>query len=76
MSKARERALQFDTIRFTPERLHRLAKALLEYETLSGDEIVNVMKGIPPIREDADGAKPSGPAVSVPLTHGPEPELA
>jgi cell division protease FtsH len=58
------------------EDLHRLAKALLEYETLSGDEIVNVMKGIPPVREDTDSSKPSGPAVSVPLTHGPEPELA
>ena len=58
------------------EDLHRLAKALLEYETLSGDEIVNVMKGIPPVRDAPDSDKPSGPAVSVPLTHGPEPELA
>jgi cell division protease FtsH len=58
------------------EDLHRLAKALLEYETLSGSEIVDVMNGIPPVREPADGDKPSGPAVSVPLTHGPEPELA
>ena len=34
------------------------------------------MKGIPPVRESDDNKKPSGPSVSVPLTHGPEPELA
>src|SRR5271156_2277810 len=28
--------------------LHTLAKALLEYETLTGDELIGVMKGIPP----------------------------
>ncbi|MDR3508899.1 MAG: ATP-dependent zinc metalloprotease FtsH [Caulobacteraceae bacterium] len=49
--------------------LHTLAKGLLEYETLSGDEIINVMKGIPPIRDDAEEKRPVGPAVSVPLTH-------
>jgi hypothetical protein len=27
-----------------------VAKALLEFETLSGDEIINVMKGVPPVR--------------------------
>jgi cell division protease FtsH len=58
------------------EDLHRVAKGLLEYETLSGDEILAIMKGIQPVRDDADNEKPSGPAVSVPLTHGPEPELA
>jgi cell division protease FtsH len=58
------------------EDLHRVAKGLLEYETLSGDEILAIMKGIPPVRDMTDSDKPSGPAVSVPLTHGPEPELA
>ncbi|HET9159933.1 MAG TPA: cell division protein FtsH, partial [Caulobacteraceae bacterium] len=59
------------------EELHTLAKALLEYETLSGEEIVNVMKGVPPVREKPEDKKPSGPSVAVPLTHGgPEPELA
>jgi cell division protease FtsH len=49
--------------------LHTLAKGLLEYETLSGDEIINVIKGIPPLREDPEEKRPPAPAVSVPLTH-------
>jgi cell division protease FtsH len=58
------------------EDLHALAKALLEYETLSGDEILNVFKGIPPRRDEPEDRRPSGPAVSVPLTHAPDPEPA
>ena len=58
------------------EDLHTLAKALLEYETLSGDEILNVFKGIPPRRDEPEDRRPSGPAVSVPLTHAPDPEPA
>ena len=34
--------------------LETLAKALLEYETLSGDEIKNLFKGVLPKREDDD----------------------
>ncbi len=45
-----------------------LAQALLEYETLSGDEINALLKdGTPPNREDV-GAPVSGPSSSVPLT--------
>jgi cell division protease FtsH len=55
------------------EDLHTLAKALLEYETLSGDEIVNALKGVAPNREDADAKRPSGPAVAVPISPKPEP---
>jgi len=51
------------------EDLHTLAKAMLEYETLSGEEITNVLKGIPPIREDAEAQRPVLPAAAVPLTH-------
>ncbi len=60
------------------EDLHTLARAMLEFETLTGDEITDVLKGIPPNREDAAASQPVGPAVSVPLTHvgGAEPELA
>jgi cell division protease FtsH len=58
------------------EDLHTLAKALLEFETLSGEEIEGVLKGIAPVRDDTDEQKPSGPTVSVPLTHGPEPEAS
>jgi cell division protease FtsH len=51
--------------------LHAVAKALLEFETLSGDEIINVMKGIPPVRiEDESNKMPSGPVASVPVSTG------
>ncbi|MGZ3279059.1 MAG: ATP-dependent zinc metalloprotease FtsH, partial [Caulobacteraceae bacterium] len=56
--------------------LHTLAKALLEYETLTGDEITNALKGIPPVRDDAEADRPSGPSVSVPLTPATPPGLA
>ena len=55
--------------------LHTLAKNLLEFETLSGDEIIGALKGIVPVREKAEDKKPIAPSVSVPLTPstGPEP---
>ena len=44
-----------------------LAKGLLEYETLSGEEIKNLLNGTPPKRDDGDSArksaKPSSSAV-------------
>jgi cell division protease FtsH len=55
------------------EDLHTLAKALLEYETLSGDEIINALKGVPPVRDDADSKRPTGPSVAVPISPRPEP---
>jgi len=36
------------------DNLEALAKGLLEYETLSGDEIRNLLDGIPPVRENDD----------------------
>ena len=53
------------------DELHTLAKSLLEFETLSGDEIVNVLKGVPPVREDADARKPQGPSAAVPISPRP-----
>jgi cell division protease FtsH len=53
--------------------LHTLAKALLEYETLSGDEIMGALKGVAPNREDVDSKRPTGPAVAVPISPKPEP---
>ena len=56
------------------EDLHILAKAMLEYETLTGSEITDVLKGIPPKREEIEGPPAATSTVSVPLTHV-EPEV-
>jgi cell division protease FtsH len=53
--------------------LHTLAKTLLEYETLTGDEIINALKGVPPVRDAEDAKRPAGPSVSVPISPRPEP---
>ncbi|ODT87263.1 ATP-dependent zinc metalloprotease FtsH [Phenylobacterium sp. SCN 70-31] len=58
------------------ESLHVLAKSLLEYETLSGEEIVQVLNGVAPTRTDADVRKPAGPAVAVPISPRPSAEPA
>ncbi len=58
------------------EDLHTLARSLLEYETLTGDEIQNALKGVPPVREEPEAKKPAGPAVAVPLSPKPDPEPA
>ncbi len=47
--------------------LEALAQGLLEYETLSGDEIVDLLNGKPPIREQPTNEKSDGPrATAVP----------
>ncbi|MFN3521067.1 MAG: ATP-dependent zinc metalloprotease FtsH [Phenylobacterium sp.] len=57
--------------------LHTLAKALLEYETLSGEEIVNALKGVPPKRDEVESKRPSGPSAAVPISPRPaDPEPA
>ena len=45
--------------------LHTLAKALLEHETLSGEEVDKVLRGEPIVRasDDEDSKGPAGPAV-------------
>ena len=46
--------------------LHTLAKGLLEYETLTGDEIMALLKGIPPVRtpyEEPEPQRGQGPSV-------------
>jgi cell division protease FtsH len=65
--------------------LHTLARGLLEYETLTGDEIVALLKGIPPVRTPYEEpetprtppqstvptvGRPRGPAIPV----NPEPQ--
>ena len=54
------------------EELHIVAKGLLEYETLSGDEIKDLIKGIKPSRDelDNDNDNPKTTAPSVPKTGG------
>ena len=57
------------------EDLHTIAKAMLEFETLSGEEIINLLKGIQPTRTEIEEVRPAGPNVAVPLTHAkPEPK--
>ncbi len=58
------------------EDLHTLAKTLLEFETLSGDEIINALKGVRPNRDEPQHRAPAGPRVSVPLAPRPETGLA
>ena len=49
--------------------LETLAQGLLEYETLSGEEITNLINGKLPSRDDDDNAKPKAkPGSSVPVT--------
>jgi len=56
--------------------LHTIAKSLLEYETLSRDEINQVLRGEPVVRDETGGAGP-GPdrrrRSSVPTSSGPAP---
>ena len=54
------------------DELHTLAKGLLEYETLSGAEIQDLLKGKPPVRENADDP-PSGRSSAVPTAGGTKP---
>ena len=53
------------------DNLHSVAKALLEFETLSGDEIIGVMKGETPKRDEDESNKETVSAPSlVPLSPG------
>ena len=49
-----------------------LAQGLLEYETLSGDEITDLLNGKPPERPDADDDAPATPIGAVPATDDEE----
>jgi cell division protease FtsH len=48
------------------EELHRLARGLLEHETLNGDEIRTVLRGEPVIRKVVDEPAPESRRASVP----------
>ncbi|NBN65235.1 ATP-dependent zinc metalloprotease FtsH [Microvirga tunisiensis] len=47
--------------------MERLAKALIEYETLTGDEIKDLLAGKPPVRDSGDD-QPVGRSSAVPST--------
>ncbi|MBD8893732.1 ATP-dependent zinc metalloprotease FtsH [Roseibium litorale] len=49
------------------DQLHTIAKGLLEYETLSGEEIKNLLDGKPPVRDTGDD-QPIGRSSAVPPT--------
>ncbi len=63
-----------EILRGDSDKLHTLAKALLEFETLSGDEVKRVLKGEQIQRDDQGGGhkKPEKAASSVPVTGRPK----
>ncbi len=55
--------------------LETLAKGLMEYETLSGDEIIGLLNGKTPVRDTGDDQPPAPPRASpVPQTGSPRPK--
>jgi cell division protease FtsH len=55
--------------------LETLAKALMEFETLSGDELVGLLQGKPPVRDTGDKEPPAAPRAAVPATSKSRPAI-
>jgi cell division protease FtsH len=80
IEEAYERARTILTERLSD--LNVLARGLLEYETLTGDEILGLIKGVAPVRTPyeeptlpARGEGPSVPAAGKPRSTGPGPMI-
>ncbi|MDO8288559.1 MAG: ATP-dependent zinc metalloprotease FtsH [Parvibaculum sp.] len=52
--------------------LHKVAQGLLEFETLSGDEIKGLLRGEQPVRDLGEPVKSDTPVSTVPKTGRPE----
>jgi cell division protease FtsH len=57
------------------EDLETLAKALMEFETLSGDELTGLLQGKRPVRDTGDKEPPPAPRAAVPATGKSRPSL-
>ncbi len=68
-SYARARKTLTDNV----DELHRLARGLLEHETLSGEEIRQVLRGQPVIKKVVDEPAPESRRASVPAAGRPAP---
>ena len=53
------------------DELHKIANGLLEYESLSGDEIQGLLRGEAPHRDSGEPEEPTGPSSSVPSSGKP-----
>jgi cell division protease FtsH len=53
--------------------LETLASALMEFETLTGEEMVHLLQGVRPVRESAADREPPPPRAAVPSTGKPRP---
>jgi cell division protease FtsH len=53
--------------------LETLAKGLMEFETLTGDEIVGLLQGVRPVRDAGGGSLSPAPRAAVPATGKPRP---
>jgi cell division protease FtsH len=69
VSEAHETATRILTERRAD--LEALANGLMEFETLTGEEIVGLLKGVRPVRDSVDKEPPPPPRPAVPATGKP-----